>query len=408
MLITEPDNCNSCHSSVGVAVSMKKLHGQTWLATPLLTMPWLVSVSIFLTAGRLTAATGLSLLPGLGVSLYLIIILWRNLETNRSTNDPTLLYPTLGAANWLTLARGGGVVALACLLAGAQGQSSEVIYSASIIASFIYLLIALADLGDGLIARKTGRMTELGKILDIETDAAGLLVAALVAVALGRVPAFYLVVGMVYYLFIAAIYLRRRRNLTVIELQPRPYARIIAGFQMGFLVVALMPIFSPLFCALAALLFMAPLLLGFFRDWLVVSGVLPTDKRQHSRLDEVAATPARLFVAPAVRLTVMAAWIYHLSISWTEWPPNFWLVGVGGCCIMAAAGLLGRCASLVLILLLGSVFSPFEPSNAILLIFCGAVLLLLGGTGAWSVWAPEEDILYRRRYSEPPSEQLST
>jgi hypothetical protein len=75
---------------------------------------------------------------------------------------------------------------------------------------------------------------------------------------------------------------------------------------------------------------------------------------------------------------------------------------------MAAAGLLGRCASLALILVLGSVFSPFEPSNAILLIFCGAVLLLLGGTGAWSVWAPEDDILYRRRNSEPPSEQLST
>jgi hypothetical protein len=63
---------------------------------------------------------------------------------------------------------------------------------------------------------------------------------------------------------------------------------------------------------------------------------------------------------------------------------------------MAAAGSLGRCASLALILLLASVFSPFEPTAAILLIFCGAVILLLGGTGSWSVWTPEEDILYRR------------
>jgi phosphatidylglycerophosphate synthase len=387
---------------------MKKLHGQTWLATLLLILAWLVSSSIFLITGRLTAATGLTLLPGLGASLYLIIILWRNLETNRSTNDPTLLYPTLGAANWLTLARGSGVVALACLLPVAQSQSSAVIYSASITASLVYLLIALADLGDGLIARKTGRKTELGKILDIETDAAGLLVAALVAVALDRVPAFYLAVGMVYYLFVAGIFIRRRLNLPLIELQPRPYARITAGFQMGFLVVVLMPIFSPLFCAIAALLFMVPLLLGFARDWLVISDVLVTDKSQHSRLDELAATLARLYLAPVVRLLVMAAWVYYLSISWTEWPSNFWMVSVGGCCIMAAAGLLGRCASLTLILLLGSVFSPYEPSAAILLIFCGAVLLLLGGTGAWSVWAPEEDILYRRRSDEPPSEQLST
>jgi hypothetical protein len=74
---------------------------------------------------------------------------------------------------------------------------------------------------------------------------------------------------------------------------------------------------------------------------------------------------------------------------------------------MAAIGALGRCASLMLILLLGSIFSPFAPSIALLLIFCGAVLLLLGGTGSWSVWAPEEDILYRRHRDEFSSERLS-
>jgi CDP-diacylglycerol--glycerol-3-phosphate 3-phosphatidyltransferase len=386
---------------------MTKLRGQTRLATLLLIMPWLVSVSVFLTAGWLSADTGLTLLPGLGIAFYLIIILWKNLETNRSTRDPSLLYPTLGAANWLTLARGSGVVALTCLLPVAQSPSGAVINSTSIIASVIYLLVALADLGDGLIARKTGRMTELGKILDIETDAAGLLAAALVAVALDRVPAFYLLVGMVYYLFIAAIYLRRRWNLPVIELQPRPYARIIAGFQMGFLVVVLMPVFSPLFCAIAALLFMAPLLLGFFRDWLVVSGVLAADKRQHGQLDELAANLTRLFVAPAVRFCVLTAWAFYLAASWSEWPSNSWILGVSGCCLMAAIGALGRCASLMLILLLGSIFSPFAPSIALLLIFCGAVLLLLGGTGSWSVWAPEEDILYRRHRDEFSSERLS-
>ena len=403
MLVSESDNGSGCVSSAESTATRTLAKEARWAAFFII-LPWLVSVCSFLYIGWFTPTTGLALLPGVGVALYLTMILWRNLETNRSAHDPALLYPTLGAANWLTLARGGGVVTLACLLPLAQSQSSAIIYHASITASVVYLMIALADLGDGLIARKSGRETELGKILDIETDAAGLLVAALVAVALDRVPAFYLAVGMVYYLFIAGLHLRRRWNLHLVELQPRPYARITAGFQMGFLVVVLVPIFSPLFCAIAALLFMLPLLIGFGRDWLVISGRLASDKRQHTRLDELAAACIRLFVAPAIRLLVMAAWVYHLSVSWTEWPSIFWMLSVGGCCIMAAAGLLGRCASLTLILLLGSVFSPYEASAAILLIFSGALILLLGGTGSWSAWAPEEDILYRRRSDEPASE----
>jgi CDP-diacylglycerol--glycerol-3-phosphate 3-phosphatidyltransferase len=125
----------------------------------------------------------------------------------------------------------------------------------------IYLGISLADLLDGFVARKQGRKTELGKRLDIETDAAGLLVASLVAVALGRLPAIYLLVGLAYYPFILGIWVRRKRALAVITLQPRPYARIIAGFQMGFVGLALLPIFEPAFIFVSALIFMTPLLI---------------------------------------------------------------------------------------------------------------------------------------------------
>jgi CDP-diacylglycerol--glycerol-3-phosphate 3-phosphatidyltransferase len=407
MLVSESDN-SSDHVSSATSAATKTLHNQARWAALFIILPVLASACSFLYFDRFTLTTGLALLPGVGVAIHLTLTLWRNLATNHSTHEPALLFPTLGAANWLTLARASGVVALACLLPVASSQSSAIIHQASITASLVYLMVALADLGDGLIARKSGRETVLGKILDIETDAAGLMVAALVAVALDRLPAFYFVVGMIYYFFIAGVYLRRRLNLPLVELQPRPYARITAGFQMGFLVVVLMPIFSPQFYTLAALLFMAPLLLGFVRDWLVVSGRLPSDKNQHTRLDELAVTLTRVFAAPAVRLLVLAAWIYHLAVSWPEWSFNFWILGVSGCCIMAALGLLGRSASLTLIILLGSVFSPYEPSTAILLLFCGAVLLLLGGTGSWSIWAPEEDILYRRNRDERSSEQFSS
>ncbi len=398
-LISEPSNGGGYPPSVESSASIKQLRVQARWATLLLLLPWLVSVFIFVSTSRLDPAAGAALLPAVGVALYLVQTLWRNLEKNRSTQDPASLYNTLGAANWLTLARSAAVVSLACLLPLAHSQAGGVLYYTSLTASLVYLAVALADLVDGLIARTQGRVTELGKILDIETDAAGLLVAALVAVALDRIPGFYLAAGAIYYLYILALHLRRQRNLPLVHLPPRPYGRITAGFQMGLLVVVLIPIFSPLFCSIAALFFMVPLVFGFGRDWLVVSGRLATDASQQSRVDKLAAQLTRVYVSPIIRIIMLAACGYLLMTSWPAPVPFFWLVTVGGTCLLAGVGFLGRGASLLLMLLLGSNLSPYEASLAPVLIFAGAVILLLCGTGSWSVWAPEDDILYRRRLS---------
>ena len=180
-------------------------------------------------------------------------------------------------------------------------------------------------------------------------------------------------------------------------LQPRPYARIIAGFQMGLVGLALLPAFNPTFTHLAALIFMTPLLIGFGRDWLVVSCRMKTDLHQQSTLDRLIRS---LMVAPlplALRLVVLAGGIIILA-NYSVYPYHLpWQMAHSLCCLLAGLGIMGRSASLFLVLLHGSNLSPFGISPVSMLVFGAGVALMLTGTGVLSLWAPEETILYRNR-----------
>lgn len=247
------------------------LRRQAWLAAPLLFCPWLATLFLCSSLLRLHPLVILLLLPGFIAAMYLQLRLVFHLGANHRCGEADRPFPTLGAANWITLLRGAAVVALAGFLPLAVLQVPALPAALVWAPGLIYLGISLADLLDGFVARRQHRQTELGQRLDIETDAAGLLVALLVAVSLDRLPALTLLVGLAYYLFIFGIWYRRQRHLPLVALQPRPYARIIAGFQMGVAALALLPLFNPPFTFIAAVLVMMPLLGGFARDWLVVS-----------------------------------------------------------------------------------------------------------------------------------------
>ena len=66
------------------------------------------------------------------------------------------------------------------------------------------------------------------------------------------------------------------------------------------------------------------------------------------------------------------------------------------CSLLAGVGCLGRSAALLLTLLLSLNISPFGTSASTLALFGAAAALMLSGTGPWSLWSPEERILYRR------------
>jgi CDP-diacylglycerol--glycerol-3-phosphate 3-phosphatidyltransferase len=373
-----------------------RLLRQMRLAAAVLIGPWLVTICLYWAQFRLHPAMILGLLPGLAAALRIQGQLSHHLGTNHRRGEEVHIFTTLGAANWITLLRAGAVVGLAGILPLAIQRGPALPDALLWAPGIIYLGISLADLVDGYVARQQRRETVLGKRLDIESDAAGLLVASLVAVALGRLPAVYLLVGLAYYPFILGIWIRQRRALPVIALQPRPYARIIAGFQMGLVAMALLPIFNPPFLSVAALIFMTPLLIGFWRDWRVVSGRVKADADQLTTLGRRASALMLKTTPLVLRLVILAAGVTTLVRYGVFQTHPLWQLAHSLCCLLAGLGCMGRNAGLFLTLILGSTSSPFGMSAISMVTFGTRATLMLTGTGAMSLWAPEESILYRR------------
>ncbi len=341
------------------------------------------------------------LLPGLIVCLHLKKQLRLHLTGNHHPVEKDRFYSTLGAGNWITLARGCGIIILAGFLPLVVLPDHEALSHGGLVwaPGIIYLTLSLADLLDGFIARKQDHETELGKRLDIETDAAGLLVASLLAVALGRLPVLYLLTGLAYYMFIFGIWLRHRRNIPVVPLLFRPYSRIIAGCQMGLVGMVLLPIFTTPFILVAGYLFMTPLVLGFLRDWLVMSEWMETDATQQTRLDRFAGQLKKRVVLP-FRLLVLSCGIAALTPVVVFQAPTALKLAFTLCCVLAGIGYMGRSAALLLLLLLASNQSPFGISPFSLVVFSSACVLVLLGTGLMSIFNPEDDLLYRRKTKE--------
>jgi CDP-diacylglycerol--glycerol-3-phosphate 3-phosphatidyltransferase len=365
------------------------------MAAALMLCTWLGTLFLCRNLVREDPVAILALLPGLAVAVYLSRQLLLHLDANHRVGETDRSYPTLGAATWITLLRGVALVALAGFLPLAALHPQALPPALLWAPGLVYLGIALADLLDGYVARITHRETELGKRLDIETDAAGMLVAVLVAVGFGRLPLLSLLVGLAYYLFIFGMWWRRKHHLPLMELQGRPYARIIAGFQMGLMAMAMLPIFNPIFIYLAAYMVMTLLLTGFARDWLVVSCRVNVDRNQQTPLDLMARRVFTQLLPLALRLMLLTVGAGLLA---TSIAPTYscWQWALILCAFLAGAGFLGRSAALLLTLLLSLNISPLSTSAATLALFGTSAALMLSGTGPWSLWSPEERLLYRR------------
>jgi len=195
--------------------------------------------------------------------------------------EQKVLRSTLGYGTWLTIIRGALIAVLAGCLFQPWPPSMFNPAGKSWIPGLVYILASILDYLDGLIARTYDHESRLGAFLDINIDALGLLIAPLLAVCYGQLPIVYLSVGTAYYLFISGIRLRKKYSKVVIELKPRRSARIMAGFQMGFVGISLLPVFSPPATTNIAYVFMIPLLAGFVRDWCFVCGYLTRINRKN-------------------------------------------------------------------------------------------------------------------------------
>lgn len=342
-----------------------------------------------------------------GVLVLELQLLWRHLPDNRRPGE-SVVFPSLGVANGLTLLRG----LLLALLAGflfAPWPSGLLAWAPAA----IYTAAGIADVFDGYLARVTDRPTVLGQVLDIEFDSLGALVVSALAVWYGQVPVWFLLVGLARYLFLLGTWWRRHRGLPVCSQPQSVHGRIVAALLMGFLSVILWPILYPPGTALAAALFALPLAVSFGKDWLIVSGRVdpasPGYRHAVGRLLRITThwLPVLLrTVAVAVFLMLLALalstdgqGVATFAVPGSSQPQIsgtlILLVALPGL-PMVALGWLGRLGALLLIVAASAsvLNAGLGALNGLLL--ASLITLLFTGSGAFSLWRPEDRILSRR------------
>jgi len=200
-----------------------------------------------------------------------IMVLWRcrrQLHLNCDLRGETL-YSRLGHGNQLTLLRGFLISATAGFLTISERLDGVLL---AYLPAVLYTAAAIGDALDGFLARREQQITQLGARLDNELDALGLLIAPLLAVLTSKLHVSYLLVSIAYYLFQWGLYWRRLHNKPLYPLPPSRLRRHLAGWQMGLVATCLWPPIPGEVTRFLGILFMIPLLLGFVRDWLHVSG----------------------------------------------------------------------------------------------------------------------------------------
>lgn len=322
----------------------------------------------------------------------------RRVTLNRPS-EAAPLYDRLGWANRLTLLRAWLIAAVAGFLFQPWPEGPAL----SWLPGMLYLLAAVLDRVDGFVARRTGQSSQLGNDLDTVSDALGIAIASLLAFGYGQVHWTYLLFGASYYLFHAGLLWRNARGLPVYPLPPALHRRTWAGFQMGFLAVALWPMVLPGIARLGGFAFMLPAVLGFLIDWLIVSGRIDRDADEVDRRFRWLTGFSQSVLQPGLRIVIVVT--LAISLQQTGLPPlpgenmiwmnNVMIAGFVLAAAMLLLGIAGRYFSLILVSLLGWYYinNPLLPVDYIL--FCSVIWLLLLGTGRFSLWTEDDQWLNR-------------
>ena len=242
---------------------------------------------------------GIWTLKAAAVMVYQQLFLLRNRNTILGGVNLDHLW---GTANIISLARGLMIAILAGFLFAAKPTGIV-----GWLPAVLYTFLAVLDFFDGYWARKTNTQTRMGELLDQEYDALGILVAVVLVVQWGRLPAAFLYIGAAKYVFTGGLAWRRYRGKAVHLLPPSYMRRRLAGFQMGILAVFLWPIARPPATVLAELIVGVPLLLGFIRDWLLVTGSLDPEDPVYRKIKKTFYRIGRNWLAPIVRAVLVGA-----------------------------------------------------------------------------------------------------
>jgi CDP-diacylglycerol--glycerol-3-phosphate 3-phosphatidyltransferase len=341
-------------------------------------------------------------------TLVLAVVLWklRSLLPLNFGPAGTDRFAHLGWGTWISLLRANLIAGLAGFAGQPWPRSDGGLFWFSWMPGIMYLLAALLDYLDGYIARITRHETRLGEVLDTDIDAVGLLVASIAAIGYNQLPVFYIAAGLAYYGLNGAVWIRRKTGRPVAPVTPRPGARLIAGIQMGFVGTALLPVLSPTALAIAAMIFILPLLTGFVKDWFIICGRKPKDIDAQTAWDTaltrilpiglrfVAVWEGSTLFQGELPLFSMGSNAPHAILASAD--PGVWSLVHAACLGMLAFGVLGRVAALGLSVSTGLLISRAGISLPVGAAYVSSLILIMTGTGWGSIWQPEESILYQK------------
>ncbi len=350
------------------------------------------------------------LLPASAVALFELWLVRRYLgdHTKPDRGEPLA---ALGAGNAVTLLRGLAVAMMSGFLATPLPDGPLAWLPAALCAGG-----ALLDVFDGYAARLAGTASRLGEILDVEFDALTVLLVSALAVRYGNLPWWFVPLGAARYAFMWGLARRTGLGKPVRPLTPSAQRRVTAGAYMAFLSTMLVPVVNPPGTYVAAVVFATPYAVLFLRDWLVVSAAINPASAAYRGIWVPAAAFARRWLPPALRLAIAAlvAWA-GLQRHTPDWGGFAMMAGLSlsplGASVfstltllaagLVTAGVLTRLAATLLIVAAAAdvlTAGLSLPNGALLAATCA--LPALGG-GAFTLWEPESDGIFRRRLGEP-------
>ena len=301
------------------------------------------------------------------------------------------LYPDLGPANRLTIFRGIAYAWMAgFLLMPRPGGLLDWL------PALLYMGASIADVFDGYLARRSERVTRLGETLDMEFDGLGVLVACALAVQYGQLPLVFLLVAAARPLFVWGMHWRTKKGLPNYPMTESDQRRVIAGLLMIFLCTVLWPIFEPPVTYAVGAVFGGAVALSFVRDWLVTIGWLRPDSfpyilwRARLKVWAFAWMPVGLRATIALLISLMASGVLadgSALPATLSWPVA--VVGVAGG--LAALAGIGARTSAGLVNAAAFVYFLFggQPWLGLTLLVLSSLLLVLG-SGRYTLWVPEE------------------
>jgi hypothetical protein len=172
---------------------------------------------------------------------------------------------------------------------------------------------------------------------------------------------------------------------------------------MGFIGVALFPFFTSPGTALVSICFAIPFLIGFVRDWFAVSGIFGIDLTGFTPALDLMVDFLTKWGALILRV-VVAITLTWVLVRFLLPDPGFdslilyatmiFLGLLGG--LLLALGAAVRVSALAVLFSLGILqrFTPLGSVETLLIIGATAVFFL--GSGVYSVWTPEKQLISKR------------